>query len=149
MADRVLALVCERWNWPVGYTYSVSNIDGHLRLGSVIAWHSAEPASGEEFAGLRQATEQVSVPNDEAIAGRALQTRRLVWIPNVSVEPALDESRRALMSGLRGMCAVPIVHRDTVLLVFEFLSREQLAADPNLVRILETIARVVGLSLRP
>lgn len=154
VARQVLELVCAWSDWPVGCAYRVPTTDGARSSESVLAWHEADGAA-ETFAGLRRLSERQPVRAGEGIAGRALQARRVVWIPNLSVDPAVDSARRELMTGIRAACAVPVVQdqegdQDTpVLVVFEFLSREQLAPDPLAARVLETVAEVVGLSLSP
>lgn len=149
LAGHVLELVCDRTGWSVGSAYSVRMDDGRPVLESVLAWYATEAESEPVYDALRQATEGTTEQSAEGLAGRALQTRRIVWIPNVSVDPSVDDARRMLMPGILGACVVPVVRHDVVLLIFEFFSREQLTPNPNLTRVLETVSRVVGLWLRP
>ena len=46
------------------------------------------------------------------------------------------------MAGIRGACAVPVIHQGRVLAVLEFLSSDQLAPDPTTTRLLEATAEV-------
>ena len=146
--------MCAWSGWPVACAYRAPTADGDRSSGSVLAWHEAD-GTAETFAGVRRMAESQAIREGEGIAGRALQARRVVWIPNLSVDPAVDSARRELMTGIRGACAVPVVQDQQggqvspVLVVFEFLSREQLTPDPLVARVLETVAEVVGLSLSP
>ncbi len=145
---RVLELVCAWSDWPVGYAYRPPAADGVSGSESVLAWYAAEAVAGT-FADLRHAIESGDVRSDEGVAVRVLRARRVVWIPNLSVDPAIDSQRRALMPGMRGACGVPVVQDETVLAVLEFLSPDQLTPDPHVARVLETVAGVVGLWLAP
>ena len=146
VTGRVIELVCAWSGWPVGCAYRVTMTDGVPVLGPVLAWYETEGTTAP-ITDLRSVVEGATRREGEGSARRALQTQRVIWVPNVLVDPAVDDAFRTLMSGIRGACAVPVVRGDVVLTVLEFWSREQLTPDPIVTRVLETVARVVGLSL--
>ena len=139
----VVALVCEWASWPVGYAYCVSGHDEEMTLEPMPAWFADADAS-DTFSGLRTVIEQRHLKSGDGIAGRALHMRRLSWIPNVAVDPAIDGEVRSAMTGIRGACAVPVKHDDAVVAVLEFLARDQLVPDPSTTRLLEATAETLG-----
>ena len=145
-AAAVVALVCVWAGWPLGYAYRVSGADDGT-LDPIPAWF-ADPDSGDTFSGLRALIEQRHPRGGEGIAGRALHSGRLSWIPNVAVDPSIDAEMRSAMTGIRGACALPVKHGDAVVAVLEFLARDQLVPDPSTGRLLEAIAETLGWVLR-
>ena len=139
----VVALVCAWAAWPVGYAYRVSGSGDDLMLDPMPAW-VADASAGETYQGLRTMVEQRRLKRGEGTAGRALFTGRVSWIPNLAVDPSVDTEARSAMSGLRGACAVPVKDGDAVVVVLEFLAREQLVPDPLRTRLLEAAAETLG-----
>ena len=139
----VVALVCAWAAWPVGYAYRVSGPSDDLMLDPMPAWF-ADADAMQSSPGLRTMVEQRRVKRGEGTAGRALYTGRVSWIPNVAVDPAIEPEARSAMAGIRGACAVPVKHGDAVVVVLEFLAREQLVPDPSATRLLEAVAKTLG-----
>jgi GAF domain-containing protein len=137
--QRVNDLVCEWSGWPVACAYRVSPDDPD-RLVPMGLWHLSDP---EPFTFLRASTDQGSERKGEGVSGRVLQTKDLVWVANVAVDPSVSAERRAEMPGIRGACALPITSAGRVVAVLEFLAREQLVPDPDSTELL----RAVGLAL--
>jgi GAF domain-containing protein len=107
------------------------------------SWYADTDDPGR-FAQLRALVEREPRQDSDSIAGRARQTGRVVWVPNVSVDPAIDPDRRAVMTGIRGACAVPVTHGGQVVAVLEFLSSDQLTPDATTTRLLEAIAEMLA-----
>ena len=139
----VVALVCVWAAWPVGYAYRVSGPSDDLMLDPMPAWF-ADADAVQTCPGLRTMVEQRRVKRGEGPAGRALDTGRVSWIPHVAVDPAIEPETRSAMAGIRGACAVPVKHGDAVVVVLEFLAREQLVPDPSATRLLEAVAGTLG-----
>lgn len=142
-AGRLVELVCRWAGWPVGYAYHVA-ADG--TLDPVPAWY-CEEAAASSLAPLLTLVERGRPSKGDGLAGRALQTGRLVWVPSVSVDPAIDPEQRDAMVGIRGACAVPVLRDDRVVAVLEFLSRDQLVPDPVTTQVLEAVAATVAWAL--
>ena len=104
-------------------------------------WRSAQD---EPFAPFRAAVEQEVLRPGDGVAGRALRSGRVIWIANVVVDPATSDSRREVMPGVRGVCAVPIKSRGKVVAVLEFLAREQLSPSASATQLLEGVAEALG-----
>ena len=139
----VVELVCTWAAWPVGYAYRVSGFGDDLILDPIPAWF-ADSDAVDTCPGLRAFIEQRRLKRGEGAAGRALYTGRVSWIPNVAVDPSIDTEARAAMAGMRGACSVPVKHGDSVVVVLEFLAREQLVPDSSATRLLEATAATLG-----
>ena len=137
---QVVDLICEWAGWPVGHAYRVSSTDAG-QLESMRVWRSAQD---EAFAPFRAAVEQEVLRPGDGVAGRALRSGRVIWIANVVVDPATSDSRREVMPGVRGVCAVPIKSRGKVVAVLEFLAREQLSPSASATQLLEGVAEALG-----
>ena len=57
-----------------------------------------------------------------------------------AVDPSVDAEVRSAMTGIRGICAIPVKAGNETVAVLEFLSREQLVPDPATTRTLEAVA---------
>ena len=138
--QQVVDLICEWAGWPVGHAYRVSSSDAG-RLESMRVWRSAQD---EAFAPLRAVVEQEVPRQGDGVAGRAFRSGRVIWIANIVVDPATSNSRREVMPGVRGVCAVPIKSRGRVVAVLEFLAREQLSPSASATQLLEGVAEALG-----
>ena len=143
----VVELVCAWAAWPVGYAYRVSGPGDDLVLDPMPAWF-ADADVLDTCPGLRAMVEQRRLKRGEGTAGRALYTGRVSWIPNVAVDPSVGTEARSAMAGIRGACAVPVKHGDAVVVVLEFLARQQLVPDPSATRLLEATAETLGWAWR-
>ena len=138
--QQVIDLICEWAGWPAGHAYRVSSTDAG-QLESMHVWRSAQD---EAFAALRAAVEHEVPRKGVGVAGRAFQSARVIWIANVAIDPATSNSRREVMPGVRGVCAVPITSRGRVVAVLEFLAREQLSPSASATHLLESVAEALG-----
>ena len=138
--QQLIDLVCDWSSWPVGHAYRVARDDGD-QLEPMPVWHAS---TDQEFASLRAVVQQERLGQHDGVAGRARQSGDVIWITNVDVDPAVSSERRRLMPGIRGVCAVPVKSRGQVVVVLEFLAREQLLPDPSAARLLEGVAEVLG-----
>ena len=93
---------------------------------------------------VREHLARMSPGQHEGVAARAARSGETVWVANVSVDPRIDSDLRTLLTGVRGICAVPVVAAGEVVAVLEFLAREQLVPDASLTRALQEIS--AGLS---
>ena len=135
----LIECVCVWAEWPVGYAYRVVRNGNGVVLNPIPAWF-ADSGSQETFDNLREIITRRQIKKEDALVGRVLHTGRLSWIPNVAVDPSVDTEVRSAMTGIRGMCAIPVKAGDETVAVLEFLSREQLVPDPATSRTLAAVA---------
>jgi PAS domain-containing protein len=143
-AAQMVEHVCAWSTWPVGFVYRVGGTGAgdSVRL-DIVASRYGDPDDTSRFARLRALVEDE--PRDgDGVAGRAHKTGRVVWVPNVSVDPAVDPDRLSVMTGIRGACAVPVILDGQVVAVLEFLSSDQLTPDPMTTRLLEATAQMLA-----
>ena len=135
-----LELVCGHTGWAAGHALWCEPADPRS-LVSTGFWH---PPDGGELTPLREHVARMSPGQHGGAAARAVRSRETVWVANTTVDPSIDSDMRALLTGIRGICAVPVVSAGEVVAVLEFLAREQLVPDPSLNRALQAVA--TGLS---
>ena len=138
--DQVVTAVCGWAGWPVGHAYCVSDDDTE-QLESMRVWHTP---TADTFASLRAVIEHEDPRKGEGVAGRAFQSGSILWIANLAVDPAISDTRREVMPGIRGACAVPIKNRGRVVAVLEFLSYDQLSPSTSATQLLEAVADALG-----
>jgi len=144
-AAQIVERVCAWSAWPVGFVYRVvgTGTEDSVSLDVVASSYEDTDDSGR-FAQLRALVAREARDDGSGVARRAHKTGRVVWVPNVSVDPAVDPDRLSVMTGVRGVCAVPVIHEGQVVAVLEFLSSDQLTPDPSTTRLLEATAEVLA-----
>jgi GAF domain-containing protein len=70
--------------------------------------------------------------------------RRPAWIPDVVRDPNFPRAPVAAREGLHGAFGFPILIKDETLGIMEFFSREIREPDEDLLRMLETVGRMIG-----
>ena len=135
-----LELACGHTGWVAGHALRCEPADP-ASLVSTGVWH---PADGGVLTPFREHVARMSPGEYGGAAARAVRSRETVWVANLSVDPSVEPETRALLTGVRGICAVPVVSAGEVVAVLEFLAREQLVPDLSLNRALEEVA--TGLS---
>ena len=139
-----LETLCGWGRFAIAHVYRVTE-DG-AALEPLPVWH-AEPGGDEDYAGLRSRVDASRPTRGEGIAGRALHSRRVVWVTNLTVDPTVEEEWREVMPGLQGGCAVPVSEGGAVRAVLVFYARRPLAPDVLTGRVLEAAGTTLGRSL--
>jgi hypothetical protein len=139
----VVALVTAWGGWPVGYAYRVVGSGDTVTVEPMAAWHLAADL-GETGVALREAIERNPSPSEDGVALRACRTGRIVWIPNIGVDPSIGSGLRTAMTDFRGACAVPVTRDGQTVAVLVFLSRDQLMPEPTATQLLEVISETLG-----
>ena len=144
-AAQVVEHVCAWSAWPVGFVYRVAGTGTEDPVSlDVVASRYEDTDDPGRFAQLRALVEREARDHGSGVAGRAHKTCRVVWVPNVSVDPAVDPDRLSVMTGIRGACAVPVIREGRVVAVLEFLSSDQLTPDATTTRLLEATAEMLA-----
>ena len=137
----VLALVGEWAGWPAGSAYLVA-ADKNCAPDPTGIWYLAEAGT---FASLRSLTNRKGLPScSDAVLGQAVQSGKVTWVTNLEVDPRISDVSRAALSGIRGICAVPIKSGGQVVALLEFFSREQLTSDDSMARLVSSVANQLG-----
>lgn len=139
-ARQVNGLVCRWAGWPVGHAYRAAP-DGSRRLDPV---PEAAAIDGDDFEPLRPALARERPSAGDGLAGRVMQSGRVIWVANVESDPTFSAERRASMPGIRGACGVPVTCGTQAAAVLEFLSREPLVPSDSATRMLAAVGRILG-----
>jgi len=137
-AGRLVALVCEWAEWPVGHVY---RIDSNTSLASPIR---ATVHASEAFDTLRTALQSEEPHPAADLAERVFRSGRVVWVANLGSDPTFSDERRAVMKGIRGACGVPITRDERVVGVIEFLSPAPLVPSPSRTAVLKAAGAILG-----
>ncbi|MGO1120613.1 PAS domain-containing protein [Rhodovibrionaceae bacterium A322] len=119
--QNALAVICEYLGWLAGHIYQRPDDDSD-RLVSSDLWYLKD---SEKLADFRKITKQTSFIRGEGLPGRALETRRPIWIADVTQDNNFPRQPVAESIGIRGAMALPIVARGDVVAVMEFFSLER------------------------
>ena len=135
----VLQNVCAATGWDYGEAWIPNAAHEKLRLGPVC--HGGV----EECVNLEAPGRENSITPGEGVVGTVWQTRDLLWVPDlVSSQSDGGHAKIALGSGVRSVCAVPILARDDVLAVMCFATLEKREHDPGLAATMMAIANQLG-----
>ena len=124
-AKQMLELVATCADLGAGTLYLVAANERRELVASGL-WYLSE---GEAAAALRLAIDEYGDDPEDEILRRALDTGKLGWVPNITVDPRLSENRRSAMVGVKGLCAAPIISGKRTVAVLEFFAFDQLILD--------------------
>ncbi len=118
-----LKKVCECAGWQVGHAYRALTLaGGNIKLASTDLWYCNEAG---DFGTLRKITSQMIFVTGEGLPGRVFETRKPVWIPDVTEDENFPRQRLAKAQGVnlgvRGAFAFPILEGNKATYVLEFL----------------------------
>lgn len=120
--------ICAYVRWPVGHIYLADDSDTPILRSSAI-WHLEEL---QRFTLFREITETTIFKPGYGLIGDALLQRRLVWSPDVRVDPRFVRRSGAVDLGVRACVAFPVIAGDNVLAVYEFFSSETTSIEPQM-----------------
>jgi signal transduction histidine kinase len=129
--------ICSFAEWELGHALLVEN--GVLR--SARAWHSEGALAAPEFQAL---TEQTEFPPGIGLPGRALATRKPVWIADLSREKNFPRLQTALECGVRCACAFPVLSGNEVVAVLEFFGLNTREPDQGLIEVMAQLGNQLG-----
>jgi PAS domain S-box-containing protein len=135
---RVLRAICESLDWELGSMWTPDAKGEALRF--VEAWH----APGISVPEFLEATRRCEYLRGMGIPGRAWETEKPVWIPDVTKYANSPRIPHARKEGLRSACAFPIAVGGEILGVLEFFSRDLRHADPDLTLMMEALGSQIG-----
>jgi two-component system sensor histidine kinase/response regulator len=136
---RMLEAICGALGWEHGALWQVDRTANLLRC--VATWHPPS-LQFHEFADVSHHT---SFASGVGLPGRVWASRESAWIPDVAHDPNFPRARFADRAGLHGAFGFPILHGRDVFGVMEFFSREIRQPDEELLAMLTTVGRQIGL----
>ena len=138
-APRMLQAICSALGWDYGALWTVDRAAAHLRW--TATWH-APSLPFDEFAAVSRGT---AFAPGVGLPGRVWSSRQSAWIPDVVRDPNFPRAPAAERAGLHAAFGFPVVGRAEILGIMEFFSREIREPDADLLRMLTTVGRQIGL----
>ena len=137
-APRILQAICESLGWDLGALWIVDRAASVLRCADV--WHAAETRYPE----FRAMAESRTLGRGVGLLGRVWATGKPIWSARVEGDSDFVRAAAAQKDGLGAAVAFPILLGGESLGVMEFLSRQERAADDDLLRTLASIGSQIG-----
>ena len=137
-SQKIVQAICESMHWDFGGLWLVDAAAGVLRC--VDTW-SAPGFSAPQFV---EATKQSAFAPGVGLPGRVWSSRKAFWIPEVVVDDHFVLAELAVMAGLHGALAFPIIRGDEVIGVMEFFSKRIYTPDDDLISMLTALGAQIG-----
>ena len=137
-APEILKAVCRSLDWAMGAIWRVDDAAGVLRC--VDLWH-IPTVEIPQFAG---STRQCTFPPGRGLPGRAWQSGRPVWIPDVVEDENFPRAPLAAKEGLHGAFGFPIRFGQRIIGAMEFFSQEIREPDPAVLQLFDSIGAQIG-----
>jgi len=137
-AMRILEALCVSQGWDVALKWAVNAEENHLEFCS--GWSS--PGRNTETL-IKESMDRRLSPG-AAMAGRAWQEGRPIWIADLASEQASPHTQAAMRRGLVSGCAVPVRVGNRVLGVLEFYCHFCLRENRESMASVETVAASLG-----
>ena len=135
---KILQALSECLRWEVSVLWRHDREAGVLRCAEL--WRSPSIATTQ----FEAATRELTFGPGSGIPGRVWTSRSPLYIPDVSLVPALPRAGCAASEGLHSALAFPIMLGNEVLGVFEFFGRDIPQPDQELLDIVATIGSQIG-----
>lgn len=130
-----LQLICEFMRWPVGHAYTLDHQKKLLHSTGI--WFKQDKARFKTF---REVSEAKQFVLGEGLPGRAWQTGRALWIPDITKDNNFPRAQMASSLGVKAGFAFPVVANNTVFYVLEFFSEYIEEPDQELLDIMSDIS---------
>lgn len=138
---RVMHTLCKSTGWVCGAFFTTCDRSGHLRLQE--SW--CEPSTPQAARHvLEQGRGVMSLAPGQGLPGRVLQSRQLLWVPDLSKDPGAECRELARETGLCGAMSFPILHDNAVIGVLAFFRTRVDEPDPLFADTLMAISSQIG-----
>jgi len=138
-----LARVCCFTHWPVGHAHILSS-DGDDALVSSGIWYLDDP---DRFLSFRSASEGRRFAKGVGLPGRVLETGKLAWIQDFTVDSNFQRAVAAEHTGIKSGFAFPILIKAEVVAVLEFFFDTSSKPDRQLLEHIAYIGNQLGRSI--
>jgi PAS domain S-box-containing protein len=135
---RILDAICDSLGWDLGALWRVDAPSGVIRCTEV------RSHARLEFPGFEASSRRTEFPPGLGFPGRIWASREPCWIADVREDSTFLRARVAEQDGLRAAVGFPLIVRDDVLGVAEFLTEEIRPPDEELLSMMAAIGSQVG-----
>lgn len=136
--QNILRLVCEATGWVVGEAW-IPNADG-----SLLELHLARYSRDPEMVEFHRDSASFTFARGVGLPGRAWESRKAVWIEDVTQDANFPRAELARRAGLKAAVSIPVLAGGRVTLVLDFFLKEARPQDPRLVELISAIAAELG-----
>ncbi|HEY6555153.1 MAG TPA: PAS domain-containing protein, partial [Vicinamibacteria bacterium] len=137
-APGIIQAVCETLGGRFGAVWEIDSRANLLRCSAT--WH--EP--GLDARELEAQTREISFASGKGMPGRAWASGRAVMVAQVAGDSELPRAEVALRAGLKAAFAFPILRREHVAGVVDFLGSDLREPEPELLAMLSAIGSQIG-----
>ena len=137
-APSLLQAICESLGCDIGQLWQLDSDPENLRW--VAAWH-VPALDADEF---QEASRKRTYSKGMGLPGRIWASRTSEWIENLAKDANFPRASFAAKAGLASAFGFPVTLGHAVMGVMEFFSRESLAPDPTLLKIMNGIGNQIG-----
>ncbi len=130
----VLHKLCNFIGWPVGHLYMKDEYSQNLMPTRL--WHFDDP---ESYKTLKKITEETTFVRGQGLPGRAMETRRPIWIPDVYADIDFPRAKKSEKLGIKSALACPIIIRKDVVGVIEFFTPHIQEIDEDAMELIEQV----------
>ena len=138
-APRMLEVVCRALGWQYGALWEVDHARKVLQF--VGMW---QPPS-EPFAEFAAVSRRSTFAPGIGLPGRVWASGDPLWIPDVTRDSNFPRAASAERSGLHAAFGLPIRQGSNVIGILEFFNRDILQPTPELLEMMTTVGRQIGL----
>ncbi|MGH7899349.1 MAG: ATP-binding protein, partial [Candidatus Binatia bacterium] len=132
--------VCAYTDWPVGHVY-LPREESSRDLVPARIWHLEDRNRFETF---RRVTEATPLAAGVGLPGRVLESRRPIWIVDVSRDSNFPRARAAADIGVRAAFGFPILVADEVVGVLEFFTDRPEEPNQRLLHLMAHVGTQLG-----
>lgn len=133
-----LDAICDITGWPVGHVYMMARDRDEMTPTDL--WHLDDPARFEKF---RRATMATRMPRGTGLPGRILETRRPLWIDDVSADENFPRNLAGPLA-LRSAFGFPVCAGREVTAVLEFFTPKKVRPDPEFLDLMMQVGVGLG-----
>jgi len=134
----LLQAVCEGLGWDMGAIWTVDQPAGVLRC--LELWHSPK-LDTEAFVTV---TKHTVFPKGIGLPGRVWESGKTAWIADVTLDPNFPRAPMAVVAGLHGALAFPIILNGEVYGAVELFSRETCRPHDDSLNMLGAMGSQIG-----
>ncbi|MBI2920772.1 MAG: response regulator [Planctomycetes bacterium] len=130
--------ICGFTGWAMGMAWIPDGAGQRLDAGP--AWLRASP----RLQAFREESARQPTISGAGLLWAVFHGREPVWCPDLAADPRFRRKEAAARAGLRGVLAVPVLTREQVVAVIEFLIADPRPQDEQLVPFVSAIAAQLG-----
>jgi diguanylate cyclase (GGDEF)-like protein len=143
---RALEAVCRYTHWPLGHLWLVNGPRGQEQFDSTGTWYDeARRDDADPVQALRARTEAAAFVAGVGLPGAVVRSGAPVWIDTAATD-TVEIPRLPLIvdAGFASLFAFPVMIGSEVVAVLEFFSRERVAPEESLLRLMAQIGTQLG-----